>query len=67
MTRRVYTLTFVAEAEHADDLPDTSRQLADGIAEGLPEEWWDAEVEGYAIVDIIAGPVSDAYKTAPAS
>ncbi len=63
MKRKEITLTFVLEAEDESFFPD-AEQLASGIVEGIPREWFDAETPGdeYMIWDIVSAdrpPVED--------
>ena len=63
MKRKEITLTFVLEADDESFFPD-AEQLASGIVEGIPREWFDAETPGdeYMIWDIVSAdrsPVED--------
>jgi len=52
--RKEITLTFVLEAEDDESFPRPD-QFAQGIYDGLPQEWYDYDTPGdeYAIVNIM--------------
>ena len=51
--RHSYLLLVTIESdETARSEPPLAEEIANGITEGLPKEWFDVAYEGYAIIGI---------------